>query len=210
MMEPSRKIKKSCVFWNVILWLIAITALILSIFAFIKTFSSIVPTGSVFSYTGSTVPEGYLLCDGSTYNKNDYQDLYNTIKNTYGGDSNSFKVPNLIDSFVKGGSSTTGEQKGQNDVVLKQENIPMIPPSVSTDDNTKIPIVFNSPSGISDWKYIKGKPSGDGSQNMWLPYTINENRNGENLSSVFTTGESSPVAIDNTPSHFTMKYIIKT
>jgi len=218
-MEPVRKIKKSCVFWNVILWLIAITALILSIFAFIKpsstvdketSNSSIVPTGSVFSYTGTTVPEGYLLCDGSTYNKNDYLDLYNAVKNTFGGDSNNFKVPNLINSFVKGGSSTTGEKKGQDDVVLKQENIPMISPSVSSDNDTKIPVVFNSSSGISDWKYIKGKPSGDGTENMWIPYTLNESSNGKNLSSAFTIGEPSPVPIDNTPPHFTMKYIIKT
>ena len=38
-----------------------------------------VPPGSITSYAGNTVPSGWLLCDGSTLNKNDYPELFSAI-----------------------------------------------------------------------------------------------------------------------------------
>ena len=67
------------------------------------------PIGTVLSFAGQTPPNGYLLCDGSSYVVADYQDLYDVIGNIYGGDTENFNVPNLIDKFVQG-SATSGTE----------------------------------------------------------------------------------------------------
>ena len=68
------------------------------------------PIGTVLSFAGLNPPNGYLLCDGGSYVVTDYQDLYDVIGNTYGGDSANFNVPNLIDKFIQG-SNTSGTEK---------------------------------------------------------------------------------------------------
>ena len=55
------------------------------------------PIGTVEAYSGSTAPNGYLLCDGSTVSRTTYSDLFSVIGTTYGsGDgSTTFNLPNL-------------------------------------------------------------------------------------------------------------------
>lgn len=74
-----------------------------------KNFSTC-PIGTVLSFAGQTAPHGYLLCDGASYKVADYPHLYAVIGNTYGGDSTNFNVPNLVDKFVQG-STTSGTEK---------------------------------------------------------------------------------------------------
>ncbi len=76
----------------------------------IQTLISTAPLGTVLSFAGSKAPNGYLLCDGASYKVADYPDLYAVIGNTYGGDTENFNVPNLIDKFIQG-STTSGEEK---------------------------------------------------------------------------------------------------
>ena len=80
---------------------------------FIQALASIlVPVGCVQAYAGNTVPDGWLLCDGSAVSRTDYAELYSVIGDTYGsGDgSTTFNVPNLVDKFVEG-SATSGTIK---------------------------------------------------------------------------------------------------
>lgn len=60
--------------------------------------------GSIFHYSGDILPEGYLWCDGATYNINDYQNLFDIIRNNFGGDFslNTFRVPDLRGLFLRG------------------------------------------------------------------------------------------------------------
>lgn len=74
-----------------------------------KNFSTC-PIGTVLSFAGQIAPNGYLLCNGASYKVADYPDLYAVIGNTYGGDTENFNVPNLIDKFIQG-STTSGEEK---------------------------------------------------------------------------------------------------
>ena len=74
-----------------------------------KNFSTC-PIGTVLSFAGQTAPHGYLLCDGASYKVADYPDLYAVIGNTYGGDTENFNVPSLVDKFIQG-STTSGEEK---------------------------------------------------------------------------------------------------
>ena len=68
------------------------------------------PVGCIFPFAGINLPAGYLLCNGTSYKKTDYPDLYAAIGNTYGGDTENFKVPNLVDKFIQG-STTSGTTK---------------------------------------------------------------------------------------------------
>ena len=74
-----------------------------------KNFST-APLGTVLSFAGQTAPHGYLLCDGASYKVTDYPHLYAVIGNTYGGDTENFNVPNLVDKFIQG-SNTSGTEK---------------------------------------------------------------------------------------------------
>ena len=77
-----------------------------------KKLSAYMPTGTVLPFAGNTVPENYLLCDGSAVSRSTYADLFKVIGTTYGsGDgSTTFNLPNLVNKFVEGGS-TSGANK---------------------------------------------------------------------------------------------------
>ena len=61
-------------------------------------------TVSMWSGTASSVPSGYLLCDGSAVSRVTYTDLFNAIGTAHGaGDgSTTFNLPNLRNRFVVG------------------------------------------------------------------------------------------------------------
>lgn len=56
-----------------------------------------VPIGTIIPFAGNSVPQGYLLCDGSAISRTDYASLFAVIGTIYGaGDGNStFNLPNL-------------------------------------------------------------------------------------------------------------------
>ena len=69
------------------------------------------PVGIIQPFASNTnIPRGYLLCNGASYKVADYPDLYAVIGNTYGGDTENFNVPNLVDKFIQG-STTSGTEK---------------------------------------------------------------------------------------------------
>lgn len=55
-----------------------------------------VPVGTIIPFAGNSIPEGYLLCDGSAISRTDYATLFAVIGTIYGsGDGNStFNLPN--------------------------------------------------------------------------------------------------------------------
>lgn len=55
-----------------------------------------VPIGSMFPLATSIIPDGWLLCDGSTVSRTDYSELFSVIGESYGaGDgSTTFALPN--------------------------------------------------------------------------------------------------------------------
>lgn len=55
-----------------------------------------------------TVPNGWLLCDGSSKATADYPDLFDTIGYTYGGSGSSFNVPNFTNKFPRGNTPGVG------------------------------------------------------------------------------------------------------
>ena len=170
-------------------------------------------TGTIFVFGGTSVPDGYLLCDGKGYSSIDYPDLYEVIGTTFGtGDtskSTDFNVPDLIDKYIKGGNMAVTTVEGQNSFTVKSENIEAHNPTIPS-GYSNIPIVFNSPNGINDFRYFKGEPMGDGSKNEWNVQSLNGDSNGSNLTNALQIGNSNPIAIDNRPASITIMYIIKT
>lgn len=62
------------------------------------------PAGTIKIYAGSSVPSGYLECNGATVTRSVYSDLYTAIGEIWGeGDgSTTFEIPDLRGKFPRG------------------------------------------------------------------------------------------------------------
>jgi len=75
--------------------------------------------GAIVWYPGSSVPSGWLACDGDAYSRSAYDDLYSVIGETFGvGDgTTTFNVPDLQSRVVVG----VGQGDGLTDYALADE-----------------------------------------------------------------------------------------
>lgn len=73
------------------------------------------PTGSVYTFAGSTVPTGWLKCNGALLSRTTYAALFAVIGTTYGaGDgSTTFALPDLRGEFVRGADDGRGVDAGR-------------------------------------------------------------------------------------------------
>jgi len=71
--------------------------------------NNITPPGMISQYAGSTAPQGWFLCIGTTYNIVDYPNLFAVIGNLYGGSlgAGTFAVPDTRGLFVSSAGSQT-------------------------------------------------------------------------------------------------------
>lgn len=92
------------------------------------------PVGTIISYMGISAPDGFLICDGTAYQIEDYPDLAKHIKdhfgtiNYFGGNgSTTFAVPDLRNHFLRGYHGTSGQLLSGN-IGKKQDptNFPML------------------------------------------------------------------------------------
>ena len=64
------------------------------------------PVGTIINFFGLTAPEGYLACDGATYNRADYPELAEHLVTNFadlvGDGETTFKVPDLRGEFLRG------------------------------------------------------------------------------------------------------------
>lgn len=62
------------------------------------------PTGEIKIWTSSSIPDGFLLCNGSAVSRTTYANLFSEIGTTYGtGDgSTTFNIPDLRDRYIIG------------------------------------------------------------------------------------------------------------
>ena len=73
--------------------------------------TSLLPAGSIIPFAGSSIPTGYLLCNGAAVSRTTYADLFKAISTLYGaGDgSTTFNLPDLRDRFLEGaGTNAVG------------------------------------------------------------------------------------------------------
>jgi microcystin-dependent protein len=156
-----------------------------------------VPLGTILPYSNnSSLPSGYLECDGAAVSRTMFPDLFAAIGTTYGaGDgSTTFNLPNLSDGKFPEGSSTAG--------VVKQAGLPNITGSFSARKTTSGSEVvgafrgaFNHTSNVAAGSALNVSLSGTGN-------TITE----------FDASASNPIygASDTVqPNALTCRYIIK-
>ena len=58
--------------------------------------------GAVMASALSNIPDGWLLCDGSSLNISQYSDLFSAIGYVFGGSGSSFNLPDLRERFIRG------------------------------------------------------------------------------------------------------------
>ena len=73
-----------------------------------------VPAGSIFYSAGSSVPSGYLACNGAGQSASVYPDLFAAIGYTYGGSGDLFYLPDLRGQFVRGWDLGRGIDSGRS------------------------------------------------------------------------------------------------
>ena len=61
-----------------------------------------IPVGTVVAHGSTSVPTGWLLCDGTSYTQAAYPALYAVIGTTFGTGANDFMVPNMQGRFARG------------------------------------------------------------------------------------------------------------
>jgi microcystin-dependent protein len=68
-----------------------------------------IPSGTIMPYAGSTAPAGWLVCDGTSYVRTNYQKLFNAVGTAHGAaDGTHFNVPDLRGMFVRGKDGGAG------------------------------------------------------------------------------------------------------
>lgn len=91
--------------------------------------NAICPVGSVLPFGGAAAPSLWLLCDGASYLRTDYPDLFTAIGTTYGSaDGTHFNVPDCRGRGVVGYAASGGHVDvstlGNNDGVATASRRP--------------------------------------------------------------------------------------
>ena len=145
----------------------------------------LIPAGTVIQSAATTIPNGWLLCNGQQLNKNIYADLFNAIGYTYGGSSNNFNIPNIQGLTVigTGGGYTLGSTGGETTHTLTSSEMPNHTHSLSRSSNPDSGAydpgdghAYNSSASTTD-RYIVGSfntnsTGGGNAHNNMQPYIV--------------------------------------
>lgn len=140
-----------------------------------------VKAGFIYPFAGNKAPDGFLLCNGSSYSRTSYPELFAAIGTTYGaGDgSTTFNVPNYAGRVLVGAGSgyvlgaTGGEEKHTLTIgempYHRHDTSPVVPAGATAGD---VAGPEWNLTGV-DW----GKPStdyagGDQPHNNMQPYAV--------------------------------------
>ena len=175
--------------------------------------AALVPVGVIMMWTGSTIPTGWALCDGSTYNR------------LAGGTIDS---PDLRERFIvgAGGTYTTGQTGGEKSIALSRSDIPSHQHEASGNGATLA--ISSSGTHEHEYDYIpkvgKGYVGAYNSSNEVLGYGSwtqddtegggnhthsNSNFTGSTGSGSGLSGSSVGSAHENRPPYYALAYIMK-
>jgi microcystin-dependent protein len=78
--------------------------------------NALCPPGSIMAFAGTTVPMGWLLCDGSEISRSTYSNLFLAIGTAWGAGngSSTFNAPELRGYFLRGYSGTSTNDPDRN------------------------------------------------------------------------------------------------
>ncbi|MCL2335250.1 MAG: phage tail protein [Endomicrobia bacterium] len=160
-----------------------------------KTAGNGVPAGTIIAYAGTSVPDGYFPCDGTTRNSLQFPELFQAIGTTYGGDITNFALPNLAGMFLRGeGGNAAPMGTPQGDAIRN------IVGSFAYTFSAGGPVTNYPPGGVFSFSansFINlGNGGGNGAAN-----------NAATL--VFNAATQVPTAGENRPINYAVKYCIK-
>jgi len=116
-------------------------------------------TGTILPWTTSSVPTGFLECDGAAVSRTTYSTLFGVISTTYGtGDgSSTFNLPNLADNIPMGKSGTKAlaSTGGANTVAASGT----VGGSTANATLTTAQLASHSHSGVATGKETRGYPN---------------------------------------------------
>jgi len=95
----------------------------------------LIPAGTIIQSAATTIPGGWLLCDGSSLLVLEYQSLFNAIAYTYGGATTNFNIPDARGRTTVGSGTGTasgnalttrllGNKDGEEKHALSQAEMP--------------------------------------------------------------------------------------
>ncbi|MCP4134290.1 MAG: tail fiber protein [bacterium] len=72
-------------------------------------FEKAAPAGTIVPFGGGSIPDGWLLCDGSSRSRTTYSNLFQAIGTAWGtANGSGFNLPDLRGHFLRGVSNGTG------------------------------------------------------------------------------------------------------
>lgn len=155
--------------------------------------------GSIFMYAGQGIDNisgNYLLCDGASYNRIEYADLFSVVQTKYGSsDNTTFKVPNFKQSIPIGANT------GANTINYRGSN------TIDGGNNSIEPSQFKHTHSIPTNKYVRDT----GSANVTVTWSTNNAsvfRNYSHASSVTTSNNTSGSQKEHFPKYTALNYII--
>ena len=133
--------------------------------------------GFIYPLASMTVPEGFLLCDGTAYNRAEYPELFAAIGTMYGAGNGSttFNVPNLQTRVPVGAGEgyELGSTGGEAEHTLTVDEMPShthnVPYNISSTTSGSAAYRLTSPESGTATIRANG---GDQPHNNMQPYTV--------------------------------------
>lgn len=74
------------------------------------------PVGTVVSWAGEakSIPKAWMLCDGKLLDRGKYQELFNAIGTSWGGQGDKFNLPDLRGRFLRGEDAGSNRDPDRN------------------------------------------------------------------------------------------------
>ena len=157
-------------------------------------------TGTILSWTDTSVPSGFLECDGAAVSRSTYAALFAVIGTTYGAGNGSttFDLPDLQDNVPVGKSGTKALASTGGSETAAAANATLSEAQLASHDH--ITPVHPVPGGDPDPAAIKAQNVGASNAG------ILQNRNTGNAGS----GSSHSHNVSVLQPYLTLIYIIKT
>ncbi len=196
-----------------------------SLFVLPQVTLSILPIGIIMPLYSSTIPNGWLLCNGQEISRNTYNTLFSLIGTTYGvGDNvSTFNIPNTSERFIIGidsgniqgtGFTTLNLTGGANVQTLVSDNLPEHihdKGTLSIGSHTHT-LTFNNSFYFETFQNNNvGRQTGDQldayytNTTSWVPFTDTEVT--PITGTIDSTGTSSSFSV--LPPHAYLNYIIR-